>query len=657
MRIFIKICVVFAAIILLNFGGVNAAENKKAPVSSSIVVVDISVEHTSDLHLCYEDRFSAEILLLVENNGSDTLRNIQLGWFLAVDQTGSVNWTGNLAPGNSKSVSLTRLNFPNSGSHQVQLWVASGTQDVNKQNDTVIISVQVDPPFLINDLVDTAKCANSSAVLNIAPGYLSYQWSTGHTTSSLTAATGGNYTVTVTNVQGCVAIDSMSLQEHLAPLALLPPDTVLCDSTILIPEVSPRFLSYSWGMGDTISNIVIDEEGDYVLSVVDTFGCEYTDTINVQYAAPPIPTIPTQIFICDGDSALLSVSSTFNSYNWSTGATGNSISTTSPGVYYVTVTGIAGCVGFDTVQVLVNPLPVMSFSDSLMCNLNPILLNVGWFNSFRWSNGDTIQNPIIYAPGTYSVTVTDQNGCENSDSVLVQNTNVSVSLGNDTSICSGDGSFIILDVYDSYLWDDGHTGPSQFIGDAGVYSVTVTMNGCTAIDEMEVTEVDYPEANYSENLLHPTVDFTNTSNITSNILWEFGDGNTSTLLNPSHTYLNPGLFEVTLTVSNQCGIDTKTKSIGVFPLGNNNIDVVELFSVFPTITQDVINIRIEGLVPDELEYYIYDITGKLLMNQKEYSADNLVVTTFDVSNYASGTYVLKVVTQNRLVGLSKFVKE
>ena len=626
-------------------------------IASTNSVVDINVLGTANyMHLCYDDRDQGQISIEIENLGSDTLTSVELGWFLAYDETGTFTWSGVLPPGVSIVIPVTNIIF-STGTHNVSVWASSGVQDVDVSNDTTIIDVTVDPPFVLDALSDTTVCANENVSIAVPSGYPSYQWSTGAISSSILAESSGNYSVTVTDASGCEASDSMIVQAFASPSALLPDDTVLCDGQIFVPVVSGRFLSYTWDLGDTVSNISISVEGDYVLSVMDSSGCSYTDTLNVQFAAPPVPSVPTLISICDGDSATISVAANYSSYQWSTGATGTSISTNTSGVYYVTVTGTTGCLGFDTVQVLVNPLPVVEFSDSTMCNLEPFVLDVGWFSGFLWSTGDTVQNPIITSPGTYSVSVTDQNGCVGVDSIEIINTNVSVFLGHDTAICAGDHSFIILDRYESYLWDDGNNGATRYISDPGTYSVTVSDDGCFTSDEIEVTEIPIPNADFTEYMVSPpSVEFTNMSNLTTNLNWDFGDGNTSSLENPIHVYAINGLYQVTLTVSNVCDTSVYQKNVAVFPLAGNNMDVNKAFKLYPTIAGDMVNLKIGNTNYESFEYSIYDVVGKLILVSGVQNPSVNEEYKIDISNLAVGSYYLRVISNSELVGVSQFLK-
>ncbi len=629
--------------------------DSKGPTSSK--VEDIKVSQTSNITVCFNERNNVSIGLVIENLGSDTITNLQLGWFLASDQMGNTSWTGSLPPNGSQVVSLTNVHFSAGGNYTLKTWAHLSSSDVNPANDTAVINVLVDFPFNLDVIADTMVCKNEVVNYNLPSGYTSYNWSTGLIGKSQLISSSGSYSVTVTNTLGCTSVDSMVLGKFASPDALLPDDTILCTGEILAPPVSPKFVSYNWDGGDTISNILIQHEGDYVLSVIDTAGCSYTDTLSVQYAAPPVPTAPTQVFICDGDSALISVSNSFNSYQWSTGATGNSISTTSAGIYYITVTGVNGCFGFDTVQVLVNPLPSIFFSDSLMCNNNPFVLDIGWYSDINWSNGDTVQSTVIYSPGSYTVTVEDQNGCQNSDTVSVINQNVVLNLGPDTSICGQDGYNRYLSGYDTYLWSNGSTNPVHDMSAGGLYSVTVSENGCFVSDEIIVNSIEQPSASFIYDINSTTVEFTNLSNAATTTHWNFDDGDTSTIIDPIHTFSNFGVYDVILTSQNICDTITSVQSIGIFPVATPNLSVEDNLKIYPGLATNHINLKLGLSDLNEVRYMIYDAVGKLLVSQSIYQPQVDQVYKVDVTSFADGAYFFKVVGATGLIGVKQFLKQ
>jgi hypothetical protein len=632
-------------------------EGVKASVPGITAIRDISVLSTSDINVCYDGKSTSAIAVELMNVGTDTIFHLQLGWFYASDQTGSVSWSGAIAPNATQVVSLTNLSFLTNGDFSVTLWAKSGTADANSANDSISVNVHVYQPFHVNVLTDTTVCKNTNLQVSLPTGYNSYQWSNGSSSSSTIINSNGNYVVTVTDVNGCATVDSMALQSFASPSSLLPGDTILCDGVILSPVIESGYVQYDWSKGDSGNTISIDQEGYYSLTVTDTMGCTYSDTMNVQYKALPNPSTPTQVSICNGDSAVINATGNFSSYIWSNGATTSSITIASPGIYFVTVTGSTGCLGFDTVQVLVNPLPSINFNDSVMCNFDPIVMDIGWYETYSWSNGDSTQNPLIDTPGLYFVTVTDQNGCESIDSIDVVNLNVSVSLGADTTICSGDGAYIVLGVYDSYQWNDGSHGSVLRIGAAGVYSVTVSQGACIVSDEIIVYELAYPVASFSEIVTSPDVQFTNLSNVNTTLTWDFGDLTSSSAVNPFHTYANAGIYDVNLEVRNMCDTVNYSKRISIFPQASANIYANENLSIFPTLTTEFVNFKIDGINTQEIHYSVYDVTGKLLKTAETNYYGPDYIYQVNVSSYASGTYYLRISNNNSMIVVKPFVKE
>ena len=633
----------------------SIGEGNKLP--GAVPVYDVSVLSTSDVNVCYEGKSSTAIAIELLNVGTDTIHHLQLGWYFASDQLGSVSWNGTIAPNSTQIVNLTNLSFSTNGDYSVSLWAKIGTADHDPTNDSIVVNVHVYQPFQVNVLTDTTVCKNANVPVSLPLGYNSYQWSNGSSSNSTTLTSNGNHVVTVTDVNGCASVDSMDLQTFAFPSSLLPGDTILCDGVILSPIVESGYVQYAWSKGDSGSIVSIDQEGDYSLTVIDTMGCIYSDTMNVQYRALPNPSTPTQVIICNGDSTVINANGNFSSYVWSNGATTSSITISTPGTYYVTVTGSTGCFGFDTVQLLVNPLPSINFNDSVMCNLDPIVMDIGWYETYSWSNGDSSQNPLIEFPGMYFVTVTDQNGCESTDSIEVINYNVSVSLGPDTTICSGDGEYLVLGVYDSYLWSDGSHGALQWIGSAGVYSVTVSQGACLVSDELTVYELPYPVADFSEVVTSPDVQFTNLSNVNTTLNWDFGDLTYSSSVDPFHTYINAGLYDVTLEVRNMCDTVYFSKRVSIFPQASANIYVNDNLSVFPTLTTEYVNFKIEGINTQELRYTVYDVTGKLLKSEEASYFGPEYIYQVNVSSFASGTYYLRISTDESMEVVKPFVKE
>ena len=151
----------------------------------------------------------------------------------------------------------------------------------------------------------------------------------------------------------------------------------------------------------------------------------YADTSNVvrvEVIPWPVPQITADTAICFGERVTLTASGG-ESYHWNNGESGASL-TVSPETdtkYTVVITNGGQCAVDTFVTVVVHPLPAVSLgADTAVCNGESLLLDAGAFFSWQWNTGEVLQTLTVDTTGHYAVTVTDDNGCENSDTVYVE---------------------------------------------------------------------------------------------------------------------------------------------------------------------------------------------------------------------------------------------
>ena len=195
-------------------------------------------------------------------------------------------------------------------------------------------------------------------------------------------------------------------------------------------------------------------------------------------------------------------------YTWQNGDTLDFYSSNQEEIVYLSVTDSNGCIGSDTAEIIVREELIVDLGSDLdTCNLNPINLYSGYsslLHTFLWNTGDTVRNILVSTSGTYFVRVTDSNGCEGSDTILLSmHQPPIVDLGTNQIICDGDS--ILLDVglgWSDILWSDGYMGQTNSLKTAGNYSVRVfDANGC----EVSSGDVDITEPPLLEVSVLPSV--------------------------------------------------------------------------------------------------------------------------------------------------------
>ena len=222
--------------------------------------------------------------------------------------------------------------------------------------------------------------------------------------------------------------------------------------------------------------------------------CGAMDSATIEVFALPVADAGMDVTICEGECTDLTATGG-DYYMWNTQETTASINvcpvtTTS---YTVVVTDMNGCQASADVTVNVNPLPMADAgNDVSICDGDCATLTATGGVSYLWSDGQTTAsiNVCPTSTTTYTVTVTDANGCENTDEVTVTVNPLPVaSAGPDAYICLGDCATLTASGGVDYLWSTGDTTQDITVcpTDSTLYSVTVTdANGCEAADEVEV---------------------------------------------------------------------------------------------------------------------------------------------------------------------------
>jgi large repetitive protein len=399
----------------------------------------------------------------------------------------------------STGESTQSINVSTSGIYSVQVTNSGGCLSTPSASTVVTVNSLPATPSVTAD-GPTIFCEGGSVTLTASAGS-AYLWSNGATSQSINVNSSGSYSVRVTSAEGCQSAASPAIIVTVNALPATPAITATGPTTFCqggsVSLTSSTGNSYFWSTGENTANIDIISSGSYTVRISDANGCQSsisaatTVTVNSLPATPNISADGPTTF-CSGGSVTLT-SSPETGYLWSNGATTNNIEVTSSGNFSVIVTDANGCNSLSSAAtpVLVNASPVTpaitADGPTTFCAGGNVTLTSGTGSNYLWSDGEITQSIVVTSSGSYTVQITDTEGCPSELSVatiVTVNTlpaTAVITADGPTTFCSG-GSVTLTTVGGSnYLWSTGSIAPDIIVSSTGNYSVQLTdANGCSS---------------------------------------------------------------------------------------------------------------------------------------------------------------------------------
>jgi PKD repeat protein len=419
---------------------------------------------------------------------------------------------------------------------------------------TVAANVDVVTPTLSNN---GPYCVGDTVTLD--PGsFSSYTWSDGSTSQTISLVSGGTYTVTVTNTNGCTGSTSTTISYSQPPLPVITGQLNFCAGSNATLDAG-TYAQYMWSNGASTQVINPNISNTYTVTVIDANGCSASTSANVSQNNLPTPAISGQFTFCAGGNATLDAG-VYMQYIWSTGETTQIISPNVAGNYTVTVTDGNGCTASASAVVTSNAALTPNITGILQvcARGNTVLTCNGIFNTYNWSDGSTTQSINVSAIGSYTVTVTDIAGCTGTASATVSNfAPIACNISGQAQYCLGGDVTWCASVANSYLWSNGSTTQCVLLNASGTYTVTVTSaDGCTSSCSAVLSLAASPSviiSGVNEFCTSSPATLTATAGFV-NYLWSNGNTNQSAIVTSGGTY--------TVTVTNNTGCTASvTKSI------------------------------------------------------------------------------------------------
>ena len=425
----------------------------------------------------------------------------------------------------------------------------------------------------------------------------SFSWSNGSNSPTSTNLSAGNYTLDITDDNGCISSETVII---IQPSILLSTTNVISNSNcsgiqtlasgeieVLASGGTPNY-TYLWSTGATTSSIGFLLPGIYTVVVTDDNGCFLgADTAEILSGNNPTLVTTIEDITCYGDAdGMITPSATggatpyqFSNDGGSTYFTsGNTFNNLDGGFYFVTVVDSLGCIDTDSLYVYepdllditninINNVSCSGASDGI---LTAVHLGGRSPFSYLWSDGQTNITATGLSPGNYSITITDSSGCiATSNSFITEPDTLQItSISSDSALCYGQSDgFVSVSVIGgtpsyNYNWSFGGTFANTN-APAGLHTIDVTDdNGCIVISSILVDQPDEIIASFNRDSvscvgLSDGWAVVSVVGGTGDYSYSWSNGSDS-----SSTYnLDAGFHNITITDENMC---VKSDSIEIY---------------------------------------------------------------------------------------------
>ena len=430
--------------------------------------------------------------------------------------------------------------------------------------------------------------SNGTATVTVDGGTPPYQynWSNGGSDTEITGLTIGTYSVTVSDSNGCsTTLETTIGQPNTLTAEITPIGSILCPGGTL-SNISPSIsggtqpYAYLWNNGETTERLSSPGAGTYSLTVTDANDCTTSATITVDDPTPVSVSLSATDIMCNGGTTNITNTITGGSenyirYTWSNGGTSQNLNGVTAGTYSVTVSDHYGCEGSASIEVSQpDALTVAISAGEILCfeGTTSISANAeGGTGSYSYAWADGLGSGQTFTGGanTYSVTVTDENGCTATASTTVsQPTQLTASITAQTNVSCKNGSNGSATVTANggttgytYAWSNDANTQTISTLTAGNYSVTITdAKGCSTVVTTEITEPDVLTTSLTAGTISCNGETTDITNTVEGGTPDYSYYWTDDTHNQNHEGVSAGNYTVTVQDANGC---SATSSIAI----------------------------------------------------------------------------------------------
>ena len=330
----------------------------------------------------------------------------------------------------------------------------------------------------------------------------------------------GVYSAIVAGTSGCSVEETVMITENVVPVVEFTENETICEGEMAMLNGPDDAETYQWIFGGAVisdqQTIAVTDGGEYTLMVTNEFDCSASDIVEVIVNALPTLDLASSFSICEGEEAVIMVESDASSFQWFvngeelTGQSGNTIMVNVESMVEVIATNSAGCTSLGSTSVSSVASPTVALGDDFsLCPNEDFTLNAGMQDAYIWSNntnGSTLtisSNVLELTTESYSVTVTNNEGCTAED--VVEVTLLPVISGDieqsATGVCNGEPVQLTATGGTNYIWiDDSGTllnidgaNATAFPSESTTYQVIIG-DDCPLNEIIEIVVIDVFEA-------------------------------------------------------------------------------------------------------------------------------------------------------------------
>ena len=522
----------------------------------------------------------------------------------------------------------------------------------------------------------TCLAADGSATATPSGGIApySYLWSNAGNTSTIAGLTAATYTVTVTDAKGCVSSASAIVTATSGTLAASASATdatcLATDGTATATETGGTApFTYAWSNGGNTAGLTGLAAATYTVTITDANGCASTATATVGTSSGTLvasaSATDATCLAADGTATATETGGTAPfTYAWSNGANTAGLVGLVAGTYTVTITSANGCMSSATATVgtAAGTLAAAASATDATClatDGTATATETGGTAPFTyaWSNGANTAGLTGLVAGTYTVTITDANGCASTATATVgtaAGTLVAAASATDVT-CNGnaDGTATATETGGTapftYAWSNGGNTATITGLAAATYTVTITdANGCASTSNTTVVEPAVLSANAvatdasANGAADGSIDLTVSGGTAPyTYAWSNG-GNTEDI-----SGLVAGIYDVTVTDANGCE-STSAATVSQPPVAVENIESAINLAIYPnpTTLQTTVDLQLTKVA--DVEIRLVSLNGQVLQSV-QLSQVQAVQHILNVEDLPSAIYMVQIVSDKETI--------